>query len=410
MERFNALGRGAQLMLIGGVLLLIDLFLPWQDFDVGGLADELGVDASFSGWRGFGGVILGLLTIVLLAWLIVRLASVDIPLPVSTAMTGALLGVLILIFAVIKMLSILGDEQTIWAWIGLLLAVVIAVGAFQVVQEAGGVDQLKSEIPSRPAASESSGTAQTPPPAATTPPAEAAPAPSPPVESPPTSEPGGTSETGGGAEVPTRSARASLAGGKRAPAANGPRRAPASLPRTAVGRYTFGQRVNRSDPLLEDDAPERPLVERLKSLSRGEIVVVVAAALLVVDLFLTWQNLEVDFGPQGTATSKLDGWDAWGLLIALTSIGLIVLVLVVYVSEIEVSADVRWELWILVGAIALFVMTLAKNLTDADSAWASYVGVVLAGVVVVGASMIWGQAVRQRKRFTSSTRSSPGPS
>ncbi len=31
MDRFNALGRGAQLMLIGGVLLLIDLFLPWQD-------------------------------------------------------------------------------------------------------------------------------------------------------------------------------------------------------------------------------------------------------------------------------------------------------------------------------------------------------------------------------------------
>ena len=150
MERFNALGRGAQLMLVGGVLLLIDLFLPWQDFDVGGIADELGVDASFSGWRGFRGVVLGLLTIVMLAWLIVRLASVDIPLPVSTAMTGALLGVLILIFAVIKILTILGDETTIWAWIGLALAIVIAVGAFQVVQEAGGVDQLRSEIPSMP--------------------------------------------------------------------------------------------------------------------------------------------------------------------------------------------------------------------------------------------------------------------
>ena len=111
MERFNALGRGAQLMLIGGVLLFIDLFLPWQDFDVGGLADELGVDATFSGWRGIG-FILGLLTIVLLAWLIVRLASVNIPLPVSTAMTGALLGTLILIFAVIKLLTILGDEAT----------------------------------------------------------------------------------------------------------------------------------------------------------------------------------------------------------------------------------------------------------------------------------------------------------
>ena len=147
MERFNALGRGAQLMLIGAVLLLIDLFLPWQDFDVGGLADELGVDATFSGWRGIG-FIVGLLTIVVLAWLIVRLASVNIPLPVSTAMTGALLGTLILVFTIIKLLTILGDEATLWAWIGVALAVVIAVGAFMTVQEAGGVDTLKNEASS----------------------------------------------------------------------------------------------------------------------------------------------------------------------------------------------------------------------------------------------------------------------
>ncbi len=150
MERFNALGRGTQMMLVGGVLLFIVLFFPWQDFDVGGLADEFGVDATFSGWRGVG-VILGLLTIVLLAWVIVRIAAVDIPLPVSTAMTAALIGTLILIFAVIKMLTILGDETTIWSWVGLALAIVIAVGAFQTVQEAGGVDTLKSEIPNRTA-------------------------------------------------------------------------------------------------------------------------------------------------------------------------------------------------------------------------------------------------------------------
>ena len=130
MERFNALGRGAQLMLIGGVLLLIDLFLPWQDFG-NDFSDAVGVDASFSGWRGFGGVLVGLLTIVLLAWVIVRLASVDIPLPVSTAMTAAILGTLILIFTIIKMLTIIGDEATIWAWLGLVLAIVIAVGAFR---------------------------------------------------------------------------------------------------------------------------------------------------------------------------------------------------------------------------------------------------------------------------------------
>ncbi len=178
MERFNALGRGAQLMLIGGVLLFISLFFPWQDFDVGGLADELGVDATFSGWRGVGFVV-GLLTIVLLAWLIVRIASVNIPLPVSTAMTGALLGTLILIFAIIKLLTILGDEATIWAWVGTALAVVIAVGAFMTVQEAGGVDTLRSEATSlggsggtaAPAAPEAY---QAPPAETTAPPAPAA--------------------------------------------------------------------------------------------------------------------------------------------------------------------------------------------------------------------------------------------
>jgi hypothetical protein len=176
MERFNALGRGAQLMLIGGVLLFIDLFFPWQDFDVGGLADELGVDATFSGWRGVG-FVLGLLTIVLLAWLIVRIASVNIPLPVSTAMTGALLGTLILIFAIIKLLTILGDEATIWAWIGVALAVVVAVGAFMTVQEAGGVDTLRQEASSLGG---SGSTAASAPPTATAPPP-----PPPPVETAP---------------------------------------------------------------------------------------------------------------------------------------------------------------------------------------------------------------------------------
>jgi hypothetical protein len=167
MDRFNELGRGTQLMLVGAGLLFIDLFLPWQDFEV----------ISFSGWRGIG-VLVGLLTIVLLAWIIVRLAAVNIPLPVSTAMTAALIGTLILIFAVIKLLTILGDEPTIWAWVGLVLAIVIAVGAFQTVQEAGGIETIKSEIP------RSSGMATSPP--APEPPPATAPPPPPP---PPAAEP-----------------------------------------------------------------------------------------------------------------------------------------------------------------------------------------------------------------------------
>jgi hypothetical protein len=188
MDRFNALGRGAQLMLIGAVLLLIDLFLPWQDFDIGGIADELGVDASFSGWRGFAGVVLGLLTIVLLAWLIVRLASVNIPLPVSTAMTAGLLGTLILIFGIIKILTILGDEATIWAWVGLILCVVIAVGAWRTVQEAGGVDTLRSEAQGLTASASGGGSGDAPA-ASAPPPAAPPPAPEPDVTPDDTPEP-----------------------------------------------------------------------------------------------------------------------------------------------------------------------------------------------------------------------------
>lgn len=182
MERFNALGRGTQLMAVAALLLFITLFLPWQDFDVGGIADELGVDATWSGWHGFAGVVLGILTIILLAWVIVRLASVDIPVPVSTAMTAALLGVLILIFAVIKLLSILGDEQTIWAWIGLVLAILVTVGAFRTVQEAGGVETLRTEASSLGSSGASAPAA--PPPAAPAEPAAEAPAPAAPEAAP----------------------------------------------------------------------------------------------------------------------------------------------------------------------------------------------------------------------------------
>jgi hypothetical protein len=185
MERFNALGRGAQLMLIGGVLLFIDMLFAWQKVDLGPLGDY-----TRKGWYGAAGVILGILTIVLLAWLIVRLASVNVPLPVSTAMSAAVIGVLILIFAIIKLLSILGDAQTFWAWLGLAFAIVIAVGSFMAVQEAGGVDTLRTEagglqssMSSSTAAAPAASQPAAPPPAAPPPTAE------PPAAEPPAAEP-----------------------------------------------------------------------------------------------------------------------------------------------------------------------------------------------------------------------------
>ncbi len=191
MERFNALGRGTQLMLVGSALLFIDLFLPWQKY-TGPRAEAIetvGGDTSFTAWHGFGGWVLGLLTLVLLAWIVARLAAVEIPIPVSTAMTAGVFAFLILAFAVLK--SLVDDYSSWGSYLGIVLAAVIAVGAWMQIQEAGGVEHLKSQIPAMPAASAPTETA--PPTApAEPPPAEPAPEPAAPEAAP--SEPEPTSD------------------------------------------------------------------------------------------------------------------------------------------------------------------------------------------------------------------------
>ena len=136
MERLSALSRGMQLMLVGGVLLLIDTFLHWQ-----GVA-SVGISA----WHGFWGVIMGLALVALLAWMIARLAGVKIPLPFSDTMLAAGLAGIVLLSALIKNLA--DDYSTKWSYIGIVLAGVLAGGAWLEVQAAGGVDVLRSEMSS----------------------------------------------------------------------------------------------------------------------------------------------------------------------------------------------------------------------------------------------------------------------
>ena len=143
MERFSALSRGMQLMLAGGVLLLIDTFLHWQSYSAS--IGNFSVSASRSGWHGWG-VLVGLTTIVLLAWLALRLAAADIKLPVSDALAGIVLGALILLFTLIKVLG--DDYRAFWAWVGLVLAAGIAAGAWLEVAARGGMAGLRTEASS----------------------------------------------------------------------------------------------------------------------------------------------------------------------------------------------------------------------------------------------------------------------
>ncbi len=154
-------------------------------------------------------------------------------------------------------------------------------------------------------------------------------------------------------------------------------------------------------------------MDRITGLSTGSKIVLGCGVLLFFSLFFTWQNLEVDFGRAGIATLALDGWDFWGLLIGLATLAIVAIVAVVHATEVQVSDDVPWEGVMVALGGSIFGLTLLKNLTDADSAWISYLGLALAAGIVAGSYLDWSRErgwERQVSRLSRSTRSSPGPS
>jgi heme/copper-type cytochrome/quinol oxidase subunit 3 len=133
-----------------------------------------------------------------------------------------------------------------------------------------------------------------------------------------------------------------------------------------------------------------------KALSRGSQLVLVAGPLLFFSLFFTWQYVEVDYGRAGTAKLSMDGWDAWGLLIALLVLTIVVLVALLNFTEGELSEDVPW-LTITFGlGAALLAVTAVKSATDAGSTWLSYGFVGLAVAVAAGTYIDWA-ATRRRE-------------
>jgi hypothetical protein len=136
---------------------------------------------------------------------------------------------------------------------------------------------------------------------------------------------------------------------------------------------------------------------KFKALSRGTQIVLVAGPLLLLSLFFTWQNVEVDYGPAGVATVPLDGFDAWGLLLALLVLSALTLVALRNFSDVEMSDEIPWEKVIFALGAATAAVAVVKSLLDAGSSWASYGFVALAVAVGVGAYMDWAAARREHQ-------------
>jgi len=141
----SKMSMASKILLGGGVLLLIDSFLSWQRVcvDLGGFEDVVGVDTCVSanawgGTAGWAGTLMGILLIALLVWEGLQLAGTNMNVGMPAAKISAYLGFGVLLFAALKFLLIITNEIALFAFVGLVLAVVVGYGAWMRFQEPAG--------------------------------------------------------------------------------------------------------------------------------------------------------------------------------------------------------------------------------------------------------------------------------
>ena len=118
----SQLTHGIKLVLGASIAFLIVSIFNWQEINFGAAS------AGVSMWHGWG-VLAGLLAIVIIVWEGLRLANMKVEIGLTPAMVTAALAILLLFFTVLKFL-ISNEFRTFWAWLGLLLAIFVAVGAW----------------------------------------------------------------------------------------------------------------------------------------------------------------------------------------------------------------------------------------------------------------------------------------
>jgi hypothetical protein len=151
MDALSKLPRETQVILGGGVLLLILSFLDWQQVSFGGFGlVSGGPTVGVNEWHGIG-ILAGLLVIAMLAWEVVRLLAVNVSLgTLSPGLVSVGLALLMALFTVIAFLN--KNEFRHWpAWIALVVALVVA--AFAVMRARTEGVQMPQARPAGPAGS-----------------------------------------------------------------------------------------------------------------------------------------------------------------------------------------------------------------------------------------------------------------
>lgn len=128
---FNRLGTASKILIVGSALYFIDSFLPWNRACGGVEPFRFCVSANL--WYGVGYICV-LLALGLLVWEVLQAAGVTAKMAMPAWQISAALAGLLLIFTIIKVL-IDSEALSFGAWIGIILALVIAYGGYMRWQE-----------------------------------------------------------------------------------------------------------------------------------------------------------------------------------------------------------------------------------------------------------------------------------
>ena len=105
-------------------LLLVDTFMPWQSVSDGSFS------YSWNAWHGDKGVLLGALTVALVAWAAASSLGLHLPARASDASVGLALAALVVALAAVKNLH---DDSSAWgSYLGVFLGAVAAAAAWSV--------------------------------------------------------------------------------------------------------------------------------------------------------------------------------------------------------------------------------------------------------------------------------------
>jgi hypothetical protein len=153
---FASLPLYRKLALGAAVLLVVDLFLPWVTASIS-IPDVIDQTESGNGWDGVG-VLAGILALALIAWEVARLLGVVPRLAVNHDLVTAVLAGLTALFTIIQFIRALTsggdvDEAELLggdidagagyaAWIGLVLALVLAYVAYLAFSTGGGLEGI----------------------------------------------------------------------------------------------------------------------------------------------------------------------------------------------------------------------------------------------------------------------------